>query len=218
MRRTIAALALLTAVSCGEDIAKRYAKSAAAQKPAGPPPPIAYSDAADARVGATYFTSWDLIGDGSVALKYKMGKARHELRGLPKAEGERMYALDGAPPSVDAKAEENGVKLFTPDGKLHWNVKIAAGGIEVSDNAAGTNAYRIATSGLVTKVFAPDGHTIGAVKFENGHDVIRDGAGKLLESVPAKGIRPVYGVVLIDGVAPAERFSMLMELIDKLGG
>lgn len=217
MRRTIAVLAVLTAVSCGDDIAQRYKEANAKLPPSAPPAPVAASPADSAKVGAADLRSWDIDKDGVVLVKYELiYSEKHELHGVPKNEDKREYTLDSDQSLLlTAKSAEDSIKILAANGTLHWKVKIDGGQIKISDNDQNANAYVLTTLSSVTRVTAPDGHLIGTVKYENGKNVMRDGFDKVIDRMPSKLFRPGYGVILIDGISPPERFAMMCEIFDK---
>jgi len=220
MRRTIILLALLSAVSCGNDsdIQKRYRQTAATQPAAAPPPPVAASTAKSAQVRGTDLREWNINDDTiTVTFSYPPSTMKHVLTGKPKNDEKREYSLDGGAVMLEAKTkdEQGSFKLRTPSGALHWKVKIDGDKIKISDNEQNANAYEMRTKGLETKVLAPDGHTLGTVKFEDGRNVMRDGFDKTVDRMPSKFFRPAYGVLLIDGIDPIERYALLGELIER---
>jgi len=215
MRKVIAALAMLAAVSCGDDIEQRFAKASAALPP--PPAPAAISTDAASKAGATWLNSWDVATDKKVVVKYEIGPNKYVLKGTPRTEQERDYVLyDGTTPLFIAKSQEDAFRILAPDGAMRWKVKIDGDKIKVSDNDQNANAFVLRTKGQTTTVTAPDGHVLGTVNYTGGKNVIADGNGKTIERMPSKLFRPAYGLLAIDGIAPPERFAMLAELIDLM--
>jgi hypothetical protein len=215
MRKTIAVLALVAAVSCSDDIEKRFAKANAALPP--PPAPTTTSGDSSAKAGAFYVSSWDIKPDRTVIMKYATSGTKHVLKGKPCTDDERDYYLDDAPsPLFTAKRQEDAFKIVTPDGRMRWKVKIDGDKIKVSDNDQNANAYVLRTVNSVTTVTAPDGRVFGRVTYEDGKNIMRDGTGKVIERMTSKMLRPAYGLLLIDGLAPNDRFVMLVELIDLM--
>jgi len=217
MRKAIALLALLATVSCGDDIEKRYEKANAALP--APAAPVISSDSPIAKVGATYMDEWNTHPDRSVDVKYDIGSDHHTLHGTARTDDERDYVVDGASsPSLTVKSQPDSFKILTgPGGTLRWKVKIDGDQVKISDNEQNANAWMItSTPGKVSVVTSPDNRVVGTVKFESGKNVVRDGSDKLIEKMPSKIFRPGYGALLIDGIIPAERFVMMVELIDAM--
>jgi len=218
MRKAIAVLALLATVSCGDDIEKRYEKANAALPPPAPMP-LASSNDPSAKVGATYMDEWNTHPDRSVDVKYDIGNDKHALKGTARTDDERDYVLDdGSSPILTVKSQPGSFRVLTgPGGTLRWKVKLDGDHIKISDNDENANAWMITTTaGKVAVVTTPDNRVAGTVKYEDGHNVVRDGSDKVIERMPSKVFRPAYGTLLIDGVIPPERFVMMVELIDAM--
>jgi hypothetical protein len=125
-------------------------------------------------------------------------------------------ARPATPSGYEIKANENGFKLRTADGKLLWKVKITPDKIKISDNEENDNPFELkAREGDRTKVFGPDGKELGNVRFDGKKIEVENAAGQTLTTIPASKPSAAYGVLLCERIPKAEKDLLIAEILAR---
>jgi uncharacterized protein YkuJ len=138
------------------------------------------------------------------------------LRGKVKDSGKRKYEPEGGSDIAEVKADDQGFKLRTPDGKLLWKVKIADDKIKISDNEEGQNPYELKFKGDEVKV-ERNQSKLGEVKFYRDRQKVKvkDAADAEKYESNTDRYSAMYGVLLLSQVPERERYIIMAELLAR---
>jgi len=224
MRKTIAALALLSLLACNRHH-ESYRHESASATPASAA--ATSSSATNAAAGAITIRKSDgselltvrNAGGGRIDIEFMSDGARRVLRGEEKESGKRKYRIGDGPVLLEVKpGDSGGFKVRMPDGTLRWKVKIDADKIKISDNEENRNPFELQPKGDErTKVKAPDGHELGSVRFDSrvSRSKVENASGQELYAIDSAPPSPAYGVLLLDAIPETQRYVMLAEILAR---
>lgn len=211
LRKLIVAFALLSLVSCGDDIEKRYKDSLAKL----PPPPGRVTGGTRAHPGESRPTKWS-INEAGARIDYVLNATneQHELLGKGDA-SKRTYALDGAPAFI-TKQDPGEIKIKAPDGTLKWKVRVDGNTIKISNNEENTNAITLTTKGNQTFATGPDGSPFGSTVFQGGDNTTIDATDQMLSVMGSKALHPPYVLTAVTTIPAPDKYVIMLELLDML--
>lgn len=167
-------------------------------------------------VRGTDLDSWNIDGHNVALVKYGASGKKHVLSGVPIRNGkQREYRLDNGAVVADAVQTGNGFIVQSPSGQNRWTVAINGNTMTIAGGDH-DETYEIVTSDSNhASISGHSGKALGTVSYANGYDTTSDAQGDAVDEMPSRAFRAAYGVLLLDGVSPVERYVILVELIDK---
>lgn len=210
MRKFLVLVLLLAACSKHEraaPVAREKPTAAAPAAAAAPVAATAFSDIVNDAKGAPVVTIRGQAG-GEIEIEFK----DHRLHGSQRDSGKRKYTQDGNPATLEVKPGDNGFKVRSIDGVLHWKVKIDGDKVKISDNEENKNPFELKMKepGRV-KVVGPGERDLGNVR---GKDV-EDAGGAVQFRAATGGGTPAYGVLLLKDIPPNEQYVIMAELLAR---
>ena len=150
-------------------------------------------------------------GDGAIELSFTEGGQKTTLQGVSKDGVKRKYSSGGTV-LFEVKGDADGFKLRTPAGGLLYKIKFYEDKVKVSDNEENTNPFELKTrEGDRIKVMAPGDKEMGDVR----STTVEDAGGKKLFEVSGRPGSAGYGVLLLEGMPPTQRFIVFAELVSR---
>lgn len=156
------------------------------------------------------------VQEERVKVKYALGGAEHVLRGRH-VKGKRKYAAEGRGPVAEVKPMDYGFKLRAPGGDLLWKVKLAPGKVKISDNPQGDNPFVLQEKEGGRVKLIHGGLELGKVKYysDTGKVKVKDLDGTELYVSKSGHPSVAYGVLLLPGATPAQRYILMAEILAR---
>lgn len=133
-------------------------------------------------------------------------------KGESKSPEKRKYAPEGGATAYEIKADADGFKLRTADGRLLWKVKFKDDKVKLSDNEEGLLPYQLKYRGDKVKIY-DDETEIGAVKFYDDKSKVKDAANTERFAIKPVTRSGAYGVLIMERIPATERYILTAELL-----
>jgi hypothetical protein len=227
MRKLIAVLTVILALSLGAACSKSEESSSDIAFTTSAPPPTSVPVDSETRAqpgemlmirSATGSEVVSIVLADDPRIEIVTGTGRTALVSESKDTGKRKYYDASGTQLAEIKSSDGGFKVRAPDGALRWKVKIADDKIKVSDNEENLKPWVLKTGYPdKAKILDPAEAEIGVVRFATAPSPtrVRTASGSDSWTVENGRASAAWGVLMMDTVPLDHQAIIISELLSR---